>query len=113
MAADTVVHVAAGCKLECEKYIRLGVDGLVQTHDVWMLKFFHRLDLSLHFLLHAQLADLVHLRCCLALPRGDRVGRSALARRVVDAKVPRVGRRLDGRASCTYLLRQGSAQRPI
>ena len=59
MAADTVVHVAAGCKLECEKYIRLGVDGLVQTHDVWMLKFFHRLDLSLHFLLHAQLADLV------------------------------------------------------
>ena len=59
MAADTVVHVAAGCKLECEKNIRLGVDGLVQTHDVWMLKFFHRLDLSLHFLLHAQLADLV------------------------------------------------------
>ena len=59
MAADTVVHVAAGCKLECEKYIRLGVDGLVQTHDVWMLKFFHRLDLSLHFLLHAQLANLV------------------------------------------------------
>ena len=59
MAADTIVHVASSCKFECEKNIRLGVDGLVQTHDVWMLKFFHRLNLSLHFLLHAELANLV------------------------------------------------------
>ena len=59
MGTNTIVHVAAGCKLKREKDIRLGVDGLVQTHDVWMLKFFHRLDLSFHFLLHAQLANLV------------------------------------------------------
>ena len=59
VGTNSIVHVAASCKLEREKNIRLGVDGLVQTHDVWMLKFFHRLDLSLHFLLHAQLANLV------------------------------------------------------
>ena len=59
LAADTIVQVAASCKFKREKNIRLSVDGLVQAHDVWMLKFFHRLDLSLHFLLHAQLANLV------------------------------------------------------
>ena len=59
MAADTIVHVTAGRKLKCEKNIRLRINNLVKTHNMWMLKLFHRLDFTLHFLLHAQLSNLV------------------------------------------------------
>ena len=59
MAAYTIVQVATSCELKREKNIRLSVNDLIQAYNVRMLKLFHRLNLSLHFLLHAQLADLV------------------------------------------------------
>lgn len=59
MGADTVVHVTASRKFERKENIRLRVDHLIQANDVRVLKLFHRFDFTLHFLLHAQLADLV------------------------------------------------------
>ncbi len=59
LTANAVIHVAPLSVLKGQENVGVSVNNLVKAHDMWMLQLLHCLDFSLHFLLHAQLANLV------------------------------------------------------